>query len=290
MRTHRYVRILGLAIASVLTAAVLAAQDSAPAPSAASILPAQIDATTINLPTTLSLKTHGSYFRVTHRFARDLGRGSFSDLAQDLFGLDSAAIIGLEYRFGVTDRLQAGVHRSNFDKTIATFARWDAVAQSESSPIAVSATGSFEGGNNLRQDYQPGVAVTVSRTQGTRLAVYATPTYIHHAHTDTLLALHEGHSLPGQTVDTRRDTFYIGFGSRLRLLETVFIVLEGSPRVAGYDADQPPAWNVGVEKLTHGHVLQLNIGNNFDTTPGQLARGGVPEAVFLGFNISRKFY
>jgi hypothetical protein len=290
MRTHRYVRILGFAIASVFTAAALAAQDSAPAPSASSIPPAQIDATVINLPTTLSVKKHGSYFRVTHRFARDLGRGSFPQLAQDFFGLDSAAIIGLEYRFGVTDTLQTGLHRSNFDKTIATFARWDAVAQSESSPIGVSVTGSFEGGNNLRQDYQPGAAITISRTQGTRLAVYATPTYIHHAHTDTLLALHEGHSLPGQTVDTRRDTFYIGLGGRLRVLEAVYVVLEGTPRVAGYDADQPAAWNVGIEKLTHGHVLQLNIGNNFDTTPGQLARGGVPSAVFLGFNISRKFY
>ena len=59
--------------------------------------------------------------------------------------------------------------------------------------------------------------------------------------------------------------------------------------MAGYDPDEP-AWNVGIEKLTHGHVLQLNIGNNFDTTPGQLARGGVPQSVFLGFNISRKFY
>jgi len=289
MRAHRYVRTLGLAIASVLTAAVLHAQDSTSTPTATSVPPAQIDETVINLPTTLSLKKHGSYFRVTHRFARDLGRGSFSQLAQDLFGLDSAAIIGLEYRFGVTDTLQAGVHRSNFDKTIATFARWDAVAQSESSPIGVSATGSFEGGNNLQQDYQPGAAITISRTQGTRLAVYATPTYIHHAHTDTLLALHEGHKLPGQTVDTRRDTLYIGFGGRVRLLETVFIVLEGSPRIAGYDPDEP-AWNVGIEKLTHGHVLQLNVGNNFDTTPGQLARGGVPSAVFFGFNISRKFY
>jgi hypothetical protein len=288
MRTHRYVRILGFAIASVLAAAVLAAQDSAPAPGATSMPPAQIDATVINLPTTLSLKKHGSYFRVTHRFARDLGRGSFSELAQDLFGLDSAAIIGLEYRFGVTDTLQAGVHRSNFEKTIATFARWDVIAQSERSPIAVSATGSFEGGNNLQQDHQPGAAVTISRIQGTRLAAYATPTYIHHAHTDTLLALHEGHNLPGQTVDTRRDTFYIGFGGRVRLLETVDIVLEGSPRIAGYDPDEA-AWNVGIEKLTHGHVLQLNLGNNFDTTPGQLVRGGVPSAVFLGFNISRKF-
>ena len=95
--------------------------------------------------------------------------------------------------------------------------------------------------------------------------------------------------IPGVAVDTRRDTLFLGLGGRLRVLETVYVVLEVSPRVAGYDPDEP-AWNVGIEKLTHGHVLQLNFGNNFDTTPGQLARGGVPQSVFLGFNISRKFY
>jgi hypothetical protein len=289
MRTHRYVRIAGLVVVTLITAATLGAQDNAPSVSAASIPPAQIDETVINLSTTLPVKKHGSYFRLTHRFARDLGRGSFSDLAQDLFGLDSSAIISLEYRYGVTDMLQAGVHRSIFGKTIVTFGRWDAVAQSDTVPVGVSAAGSFEGTNNLQQDFQPGAAVTISRTQGTRLAVYATPTYVHHAHTDTLLALHEGHALPGVGVDTRRDTLFLGLGGRLRVLETVYFVLEVSPRVAGYDPDEP-AWNVGIEKLTHGHVLQLNIGNNFDTTPGQLARGGVPQSVFFGFNISRKFY
>src|SRR5687767_2740593 len=63
--------------------------------------PAQIELNVINLPTTRSLERHRSYFRLTHRFARDLRRGDFGSLAEDLFALDSGAIIGLEYRFGI---------------------------------------------------------------------------------------------------------------------------------------------------------------------------------------------
>ena len=51
------------------------------------------------------------------------------------------------------------------------------------------------------------------------------------------------------------------------------LVAEVSPRVCGYRPDRA-AWNVGIEKLTRGHVLQLNFGNNFDSTPGMVARGG----------------
>jgi hypothetical protein len=46
---------------------------------------------------------------------------------------------------------------------------------------------------------------------------------------------------------------------------------------------------VAIEKLTRGHVLQLNFGNNFDTTPGMIARGGARNEVYMGFNLSRKF-
>ena len=56
---------------------------------------AQIDLNLIDLQTTMTLKKHQSYFRLTHRFARDLRRGDFGDLAQDLFSLDSGAVIGL---------------------------------------------------------------------------------------------------------------------------------------------------------------------------------------------------
>src|SRR5689334_8527624 len=113
MTASRFVR-MAVLLAAVSTPASSSVAQDAPIPTAVTPRPAQIDQAVINMPTTLSLQTHGSYFRLTHRFARDLtleGQ-SFGDLAADLFGLDNAAIIGLEYRFGVTSTVQAGVHRS----------------------------------------------------------------------------------------------------------------------------------------------------------------------------------
>jgi hypothetical protein len=256
--------------------------------------PAQLDQILVNLPTTLSLKRHKSYFRITHRFARDLRRGSFGELAEDFFSLDNGAIIGLEYRYGITSRTQAGIHRSILGKTIDLFGRWDAIAQDETRPIGLSFRGGVEGQNNLRLDPQVGVSATVSHVAG-RIAVYATPTFVNDAHTPTLQAVHDDHShggdeegaeeIPGEDKD---DTAFVGLGTRLRVLDTMSVVFEVSPRIYGYRPDRA-AWNVGVEKLTRGHVLQLNFGNNFSTTPGMLARGGSSHDVYMGFNMSRKW-
>jgi len=255
--------------------------------------PPEIDQTLINLPTTLELKAHKSYFRLTHRFARDLGQGGFGDLASDLFSLDNGAVIGLEYRFAVTSTVQAGVHRSALGKTLNTFGRWDALRQGGRSPIGISPMVTIEGQNNLRQDPQPGASVTISHVVASRLALYATPTYVHNAHTETLRLLHEGHEHAGIEQDaadlsTAIDTFFLGLGARARLLETVALVVEAAPRLAGY-APAVASWNAAIEKTTHGHVFQLNFGNNFNTTPGMIARGGIANEVFLGFNLSRKF-
>jgi len=255
----------------------------------------ELDQVTVNLPTTLPLKKHKSYFRITHRFARDLRRGSFGQLAEDAFSLDSGAIIGLEYRFGITDSLQTGVNRSILGKTIDIFGRWDGWKQSATLPLGISPLVSIEGQNNLRVDPQPGASVTFSRVQG-RFAFYATPTFVKDAHTPTLQALHEGHEHGGSegdeaTEDDHLDqdnTAFIGLGARVHLLETVSVVGEVSPRIYGYTPDRA-LWSLGIEKLTHGHVLQLNFSNSFGTTPGQIARGGSPHDVYLGFNLSRKF-
>jgi hypothetical protein len=306
-------RIPSLVVVCVLTASLAAASPSpqaAPAPSPAptdsgtesSPAPppqpapegasaAAIDQTIVNLPTTMPLKRHHSYFRITHRFARDLRRGSVGQLAEDLFSLDSGAIIGLEYRFALTSRLQAGVHRSILGKTINVFGRWDAWRQSDGSPVSLSVGASLEGQNNLRQDPQPGISATVSRAYGTRLALYATPTYVHNAHTATLLLEHEGHTHEAgeeDTDSTARDTTFVGLGARVRLRETVSFVAEAAPRISGYKPDRA-TWNVGIEKLTRGHVLQLNFGDNFATTPGMIARGGSTHDVYMGFNLARKF-
>src|SRR4051812_29329227 len=45
----------------------------------------QVELNLISLPTTQSIKRHHGYFRLNHRFARDLRVGDFGDLAADLF-------------------------------------------------------------------------------------------------------------------------------------------------------------------------------------------------------------
>jgi hypothetical protein len=253
-------------------------------------LPKEIDLNLINLPTTLSLKRHRGYFRLTHRFARDLRRGSVSDLAQSLFSLDDGAVIGLEYRYAITRNVHAGITRSMLSKTIQTFAKWDAVRQGDSRPVSISVLGSYEGLNNLKDSHQPGVAVTVSRTFGDSLALYATPAFVKDTHVAELASGHDHSAVPGAIDEhaNHHDTWFTGIGARIRFCQTGYLVGEYTPRVAGYDPDNG-VWGFAIEKRTGGHTLQLNITNSFGTTLGQIARGGSPHDVYLGFNITRKF-
>jgi hypothetical protein len=176
-------------------------------------------------------------------------------------------------------------------KTIQTFARWDALRQGDALPVSISVTGSYEGLNNLRERRQPGVAVTVSRTFGDRLALYATPGFVADTHAVDFIAGHEDHDDLGLEEDehsTHNDTWFAGIGGRLRFSHTGYITGEYTPRLHGYDPNRGE-WGVGVEKRTGGHTLQLNITNSFGTTFGQLARGGSPHDIYLGFNITRRF-
>ena len=45
-----------------------------------------------------------------------------------------------------------------------------------------------------------------------------------------------------------------------------------------------------IEKRAGGHLFQLNFANNVSTTYRHLARGGLSDSLFLGFNIARKFF
>lgn len=288
-----------LAVAAAVFVCSTAAAQTAPpvAPPPPDPAPTiELDQTVVNVQTTMPLNRHKSYFKITHRFARDLRRGSVGDFFEDGLGTDLGAIIGLEYRFAITSNLQAGIHRSILGKTINLFGKWDARRQSDGRPFGLSMGASLEGQNNLHLDPQPGISAMFSRVHGTWLALYANPTYVHNAHTPTLQASHGDHSqggtgpeadevIPGEDSD---GTFFIGLGVRARIRETVSLVAEVSPRLAGYRPDRA-AWNIGIEKLTRGHVLQLNFGNNFASTPGMVARGGSRHDVYMGFNMSRKF-
>ena len=259
----------------------------------------QIELNLIALPTTRSIDRHHGYFRLTHRFVRDLGLGDFSDLANDLFALDNGAVIGFEYRFAVEDNIHLGIHRSTLNKALQLFSRWDAVRQGQGLPVGLSAFASFEALDNLQDGHQPGIGGVISRTWGQTLALYASPTFVYGTFdAERIAAGMAGHdhdhdhkpavrAQDGEDHTSHKSTFYVGLGGRLRVRPTVFLLGEFTPRVTGHDPGEP-MWGVGIEKWTRGHTLQLNLTNSFATTPGQIARGGT-EAVYLGFTITRKF-
>lgn len=236
---------------------------------------AQPDFTLVSLPTSLRLPRHSSAFRISHRFGRPLGQGSFSDLLQDAFGFDSGAIIGFEYRYGLFKATQLAVHRTN-DRTVQFLLQRELTAQSESFPVSIDVFGSAEGTNNFRDSYSPGLGLIVSREFGDRAAIYAEPFWVNNTN-----------PLPTELVDDN-DSIMVGLGARVRLSATVYGVFELTPRVSGFDPGEHQV-AFAIEKRAGGHSFQINVGNAFGTTFGQIARGGTDDW-YLGFNLSRKFY
>jgi uncharacterized beta barrel domain-containing protein DUF5777 len=289
--TRLLLRALGAAF--MFTALVVApCQAQAPDPASPPTAPPEIELNLINLPTTMSLRKHHSYFRLTHRFARDLRRGSLGQLAEDLFSLDNGAIIGLEYRFGITTDLQAGVHRSLLSRTIQVFGKYDGWHQRDGLPVSVSLVASIEGLDNLQENHQPAVVATISRAFDNWLVVYASPGFVGNTRAADFLTGHD-HDLPGAEADEHAEhkhTVFLGLGGRARLRPSVFVTGEYTPRLAGHDPGRG-TWGMAIEKRTRGggHTLQLNVTNSFGTTFGQLARGGSEHDIYLGFNITRRF-
>ena len=272
-----------VALVTTLAPAVAAAQNPAPPPAADDAdrdpNPAQPDFTVVNLPTTLRLPRFKSAFRVTHRFTRPLGQGDFGDLADDLFGLDNGALIGLEYRFGVMSGLQAGILRTNLDKTIEFFGQYNVLNQRSGAAVGLGVIGSVEGINNFRDSYSPSLGVAISREFGDHATVYLEPIWVNNANPS-----------PSDLTDEDNDTFLIAFGARARIRPTVYLVGEFNGRAAGYSPGTHQG-SFAIEKRAGGHVFQLNFSNGFGNTMGQVARGGTSsEDWYPGFNISRKFF
>lgn len=265
-------RVFMLAALAALSPALASAQDDDGA-----LNPAEPDFTLVSLPTNLRAPVFKGAFRVTHRFQRRLGDGDFGDLAGDLFGLDNGATIGLEYRIGIVPGGQVGFHRSSNGKTMQVFAQYSVLRQA-SAGLDLSAYASFEGLDNFHESKSPALGAVISRTIGDRAAFYAIPMFVNNTN-----------GLPGELVDDN-NTFHVGLGGRVRILETTYLVGELAPRASGFAPGVTHA-SFALEKRAGGHLFQLNFSNSFATTSAQIARGGTGSSDwYMGFNISRKFF
>src|SRR5262249_46192771 len=146
--------------------------------------------------------------------------------------------------------------------------------QDEHHPVGVSGILAIEGTDNFQEHYAPTLGVSLSRTVNDRLALYAVPLWTHNS---------------AAAIDVDRDTFTVGLGARLRFLTTTYLVAEVSPRVSGYTPGDPE-YGFGIEKRVGGHFFTLTFTNTTASTFAQVARGGAPKTLYLGFNLGRKFF
>ena len=237
------------------------------------LVPAEPDVVVVNLPTAMRMPLFKGNFRLTHRFGGNLRRGSFSEQAGNLFGLDQGAIIGIEYRMAVARDVQAAFYRSSFAKTIQLYGKYDGLRQRGSIPVSVSGLVSIEGTDNFQEQFAPAIGAVISRRFGTRIAAYVTPMWV--ANTDA--------------TQPDSSTTYVGLGGRVRIFGTTYVAAEIALRAAGYSPDEP-GYGFSLEKRAGGHTFSLTFTNTFGTTFAQMARGGAADSLYLGFNLSRKFF
>ena len=266
---------------------VLTAQTPSTTDDPAALDPLEADFEIVNLPTTLRLPVHKWNFHLTHRFNQNLiceefEENCFGHRLQTLFGIDTGANIGLEFRFGVVRNLQAIVLRTSLSQIIQMSLQYDALHQNANRPVSISGIVSIEGDHNFGAStpdtdtthYSPALGVVVSRKIANRLAVYVEPFWVHNTAAEGL---------------PKRDTGFVGVGGRLRLSKSVQLVGDVAPRVGGL-ALRDPEFGFGIEKRVGGHVFSLTFTNSPGTTFRQIASGGNPNTLNFGFNLSRKFY
>ena len=98
-----------------------------------------------------------------------------------MFGIDEGATIGFEYRFAVAKHVEVAAYRTNFDRTIQLYGKYDAFHQSASDAVWLLSVVSVEGTNNFREHYAPAIGASISRDVGNVVALYAVPMWVHNS-------------------------------------------------------------------------------------------------------------
>ena len=226
----------------------------------------------INLPTHLTLGFDTLQVVFTHRFSQTVSDGG----SGNLYGLDSAADIGLGLQIGLATNLEAEVYRSTFFKEYETAFKWTMVRQGSGFPFGLAL--------RLGADYRSATGVT-DRWAGIAQAVIAW-------RAGQWLDLFVVPMFASDT-PTLRNASNVGVGVSLHLPRAWDLAAEVIPanhEVKGAAA----AWSVGFNKRIPGHAFLIYLGNSRATTTDLIIGSDIPGGfksgdVRLGFNLIRRF-
>ena len=251
-----------------------------------------------SLPTGRRLDRHGFYVNFNHRFAFE---PAFSGATKGgtLLGLDNFAIASFGFRYGLTERLSAGIYRSPtiIGRPIELMAAYDLADEHNGHPLNAAVRFSIDGQDHFTKNFSLNFEGIVSRSLASRAQIYLVPTLTLNSRR-LVLPPFPGPiaNLPGT------NTFSLGVGGALDIRPTVALVAEVIPTlVNGRELGiHRPAFSFGIQKKIWRHAFTFGWSNSPGTTvsqrPGTRATyledpsADTPAGLFIGFDLTRQIY
>jgi hypothetical protein len=245
----------------------------------------------LSLPTS-HIPTEGTWeVKFTHRFNQSIDQGSFSDRVHSLWGLDSNADVGIGFSYVISRDLQATFMRSNASDDIESSLKYVVVQQAPAIPfsLAVRAGMDWRTERDVVDRTSFFAQAIVSRQIGTRVEIFAIPTYVTNA----------GRAVNGtQSVALFKHAFNVPLGAALMVRPGLSVIAELIPK----NRDLPSAmnggdfgWAIGLKRAIGGHYFEILLTNSNATHTDQYVTStyqGSPlnkSDIHLGFNIERRF-
>jgi len=244
--------------------------------------PTFFSTTLINLPTTRCIGKGEMLFRVSHHFYLPSNSGYHS-----FYGLDGPSYIMMSLGYGLRDDWSFTLGRTNLRDEVELSSAFSLFQQGETRAIPFSAviTGT--------------VSLTTETPEGTRVfdrdnVRLSIQTSLSRQFTDgvSFLVAPSFSSNTDYSKPRDKNTFSLGIGGRVMVLENISLVGEMVPVLSGYETGVD-TWGFGVEVKKGGHVFHLFANNAYGLTPNQYLPGGdlklADGDIRYGFNIYRSF-
>jgi hypothetical protein len=215
----------------------------------------------------------------------------FADMWNNFGGLDRAMTVGLGLRYGIIDRLDAGLYRvggSQFD-TYEIDARL-ALLRQEDHQVDLMVRGgvSWFVVPNHADAVWPFAQAFVSRLFANRLLITAGVLY--HSNSSSSNALASKYYTPKYRDEAHKWSLAGAGGVELRLAEWVALDAETVTCTVGF-CTKNPAFSAGVKFFTFRHTFALVCGNTqYLTADGYITNTDTPwSKLVLGFNLTREY-
>lgn len=230
----------------------------------------------LNLPTAETIAQGEWLFEISHRFLPEIGD------TDAFLGFDGPIRNRIGLAYGLSDRAQLTLQRSNLDDNVDLNLRVRAYERGGSAPLMLALVaggawntevpGRSDGDDRNFQYYFQGVA---NVGLGKRAAVGIVPTFVHN---------------PYIREPDADDAFALGVNGALYLGEVVALVGEWNFTEARTDL-RHDAGALGIQLETGGHFFKLEVTNALRMNPAQYPAGAAssfkPSNWHWGFNITR---